>query len=112
VCFGAGMRTRSAGVIFPRMSTIVGEHNDDPVSPSARVVAKSATQGAVIRFIKHQSSLVIGEPNDELLFFPVIADQFHRHGFDPKLLLSFQILSPKVFGLVELRCEENHLSLL
>src|SRR6516165_10760584 len=24
VCFGAGMRTRSAGVIFPRMSTIVG----------------------------------------------------------------------------------------
>src|SRR6516165_11780770 len=89
------------------------EHNDDPVRPSARVVAKSATQGAVIRFIKHQSSLVIGEPNDELLFFfPVIADQFHRHGFDPKLLLSFQILSPKVFGLVELRCEENHLSLL
>src|SRR6516162_1594304 len=76
------------------------EHNDDPVRPSACVVAKSATQGAVIRFIKHQSSLVIGEPNDELLFFfPVIADQFHRHGFDPKLLLSFQILSPKVLDL-------------
>src|SRR5262245_13113204 len=89
------------------------EHSDDLFMPSARVVAKSATQGAVIRFIKHPSSLVISEPNDELLFFfPFIADHFHRHGLDPKLLLSFQILSPKVFGLVELRCEENHLSLL
>src|SRR5262249_29373290 len=88
------------------------EHNDDLVRPNARVVAKVAPQGAIIRFIKHQSALVIGEPNDELPLFPVIADHFHSHGFDPKLLRSFQILSPEVFGLIEIRRKENHVPLL
>jgi len=63
---------------------ILGWKQDDDLSdPAAAIVTKRAADGTVVRLIKNETVLVVGEPDNELLLLVLSdADFFFRDRFD------------------------------
>ena len=72
-CFGGGMRTRSAGPILPRISTIVGNTAMTLLAQPAVSSPKAPRKVRLLVLLSTKAALVVGEPDHQLRFL-VVAD--------------------------------------
>ena len=93
-CFGGGMRTRSAGVILPRTSVIIG--NTTMILP-AQLEVSSPNAPRMVRllvlFSTSPRSSLVNQTHELLLRLAVLLEHFFGNGFDAEFRIPLEIFS-------------------